>query len=364
MRRAARALSGVVAAAGLAAVVATAWPGSMVPYLLEQGYFQAELLWGRVPVVSVTDDGRYTEAQRKRLAWIPEIQAYGAKIGLASSENYSTINPDWKRTIYNVSACDPASFDQRAWWFPVVGLMPYLGYFRSSDATAEAALLDGQGYDVYVRTAGAYSTLGWFRDPVLPEMLGWSEQQLAETLLHELTHATLWIPGSAEFNESFANFVGEQAAVGYLIDAHGADSREVKAAVARLDDRKRFSGALHGVLDELDAVYKRQDLSRSDKVEQKGRILGSIPVRVAALDLSDPVSWQRWVRTGTWNNARMLQFRTYNRSPDQFRAVWDAEDHDIRKFIDRIGEITAGARDPYVALAAAAAALPSESSDR
>lgn len=343
--------NGVVGAIAVAAV-AILWPGGMVPYLLEQGWFQAELLAGRVPIDE--DDPRYSEAARERFAWIRALKAHGAKIGLASSENYGTINPDWKRSVWNLSACDPVSFTPASWWFPIVGRMPYLGYFRQHDAMTSAAALRAEGYDVYVRTAGAYSTTGWFADPVLPDMLGWSEPQLADTLLHELTHATVWLPGSAEFNESFANFVGQQASLGYLIEKYGADSREVGDVRAARADSDRFFALLAVVYAELDAVYADGALSRSDKLARKRAIFAALPVRVADLELARPERWSRWVRTGTWNNARMMQFRTYNRGMDQFACVYAAEQSDIGWFIARIEEITADGRDPYVALAEAA----------
>ena len=88
-----------------------------------------------------------------------------------------------------------------------MGRVPYLGFFRRKDAEPWIRRLENQGYETYIRTAGAYSTLGWFEDPVLPGMLKWSDYRLADTVLHELAHATVWIKGSVKFNESFASFV-------------------------------------------------------------------------------------------------------------------------------------------------------------
>ena len=109
----------------------------------------------------------------------------------------------WDHTIYNVTGSAPLAFEPVVFWFPVVGSFPYLGFFDRDQARAHASGLRRQGKDVWVRTAGAYSTLGWFEDPILPHMLDWDEYSLAGTLLHELAHATLWVPGSVQFNESF-----------------------------------------------------------------------------------------------------------------------------------------------------------------
>jgi predicted aminopeptidase len=348
---------------GVALAVVALGSNGVVRYLASQGIFQAQYLWGRVPLDSVADDPRWTELQRKRLALIPEIQAYGTRIGLASNANYTVINPDWTRTIWNVSASDRASFTPRAYWFPIVGTMPYLGFFDRGQARAWARDLEDQDLDVYMRTAGAFSSLGWYDMPIVPEMLGWSEQRLSDTLLHETAHATLWIPGSVEFNESFANFVGEKASHGYLVDKYGPESPEVATADAITADGKRLNGVLHEVFVELDAVYADPELTRREKIAAKERLFATLPTRIAGAGLQRPQRLVRWIQQGTWNNARMMQFRTYNRSPEQFQAVLDAEGGDLLRFIGRIGEITSTDRDPYAALERAAANARSGASD-
>lgn len=316
-----------------------------------------------MPLAGISEDPRWTEVQRKRLAQIPEIQAYGARIGLQSNANYTVINPDWSRTIWNVSACDRASFTPVAWSFPIVGTIPYLGFFDRGDAEVWATSLRGQDYDVYVRTAGAFSSLGWYDMPIVPDMLNWSEQRLSDTLLHETAHATLWIPGSVEFNESFANFVGEKASHGYLVDKYGAGSPEVVAAEAVTADGRRMNAVLHEVFVELDRDFKDPALSRRQKIAEKERLFATLPTRLAGAGLARPQRLVRWVQQGSWNNARMMQFRVYNRSPEQFQAVLDAQGGDLLGFIKRIGEITSGHRDPYAALEGAAAAGPARASE-
>ena len=345
-----------MAAAVVVAIAGVAFGSSgLARYLLPQAAYQAQYLWGRVPLGAVANDPRWTDSQKRHLAWIPEIQAYGARVGLASDANYTVINPDWTRTIWNVSACDRASFTPVAWWFPVVGTLPYLGFFDRGDAELWAGALRGEDHDVYVRTAGAFSSLGWYNMPVVPEMLSWSEQRLSDTLLHETAHATLWIPGSVEFNESFASFVGGHASHRYLLEKYGAGSPEVVTAEAFTADNRRMNAVLYDVFVELDRVYKDPARTRRQKVAEKERVFATLPGRLARADLERPQRLIRWIQQGTWNNARMMQFRTYNRSPEQFQAVLDAEGGDLLRFIERVGELTATDRDPYAALERAAA---------
>jgi predicted aminopeptidase len=344
---------GLGAGALLAGWFTLTMPGCGIGYLAQQGYFQAELLAGRKPIAGVMASGELTPAEVNTLSLVPKIKDFGRKIGLAATENYDTINPGWRRTIWNVSACEPLAFRPKTYWFPIVGSVPYLGYFREDDARERARELHSEGYDVYVRTAGAYSTLGWFRDPVLRSMLRWDEGSLAETLLHELAHATLWIQGSVQFNESFANFVGEEASLRYVADTYGAESEPMKRLVQSREDSKAFRRMLHAVYEDLDRVYRDGALTDETRKLRKAAILSSIPDRTRALGLHDAERYLRSAQSGEWNNARLMQFRTYNRSPEWFAKLLDQERGDLSSFIRRIDEITEGADDPYAALEAA-----------
>ena len=214
-------------------------PGCQIGYLLRSGYFQAELMSSRVPVDEARASSRLDEDQLRALDDFEDVKLYGAEIGLSATDNYETIAMDWPRRIWNITACDPAAFEPKRWWFPIVGSVPYLGYFRAEEVSDAKARLEAQGFDVYIRSVGAYSTLGWLEDPILPWMLDWSTRQIAQTTLHELVHATLWIPGSVKFNESFANFVGKEAAIRYLQDRYGEDHAvTLKAQNSREDSRR------------------------------------------------------------------------------------------------------------------------------
>lgn len=359
-----RSLRIAVAVAGLllaTLAVTTLSPDTTVGYVARQAAFQGEMLWGRIPL----DEARpgLDEAQGARLDLIPGIQSFGDTLGLEAGRSYGSINPAWDRTIYNVSASAPLAFEPVRWRFPVVGRVPYLGYFRLSDALRRGRALHRRGYDVYIRTAGAYSTLGWFADPILPHMLHWPEGRLAGTLFHERAHATLWIPGSVRFNESFASFVGREAEMRWLVHRYGGGSDEVERERHRRADRAVWRAFLHQTWKDLDAVYEDPDRTPADKRRDKALILAALPTRAAALDLHRRDAYVRHARRGPWNNARLMQFRTYNDNQARFARLLEHEGGDLRAFIDRVEAITRGADDPFAALARAVGEDPVADAD-
>lgn len=341
------------AAVGAALGVAACAPGCTVRYVLQSGYYEAELLTSRRPVEDVLASHALSAGEEQRLALVPKIKAWGQSIGLSATDNYDTYALGWSRTVYNLSASDPLRFQNVTWWFPIVGRMPYLGFFTPEEARRWQAPLETRGLDVWVRTAGAFSTLGWFQDPVLPGMLRWSEADLAETILHELAHATLWIPGSAMFNETFANVVGETAGRQYMIATHGADSPAIRAMDDDAHDGELWRSLLQQVYADLDAVYTDATLDDAQKLEKKQAILASLPDRVSAAGFRHPAGYLVAARSGPWNNARLLQYRTYDDHGDWFRVVLDRNHGDVRAFIDDVARITRGKPDPVAALKAA-----------
>ncbi|MBM4367138.1 MAG: aminopeptidase [Deltaproteobacteria bacterium] len=341
---------GFLLAAGLAA--ATLLPSCGARYVVVSAVYQAEMLARREPVDDLLASGTLSAGEEQRLRLFQEVKAFGRDIGLSATDNYSGYSRTWTRTIWNVSACPPLSFEPRTWWFPIVGTVPYLGYFSNEEAHTARVRLQAEGYEVHMRVVNAYSTLGWFKDPILPAMMSWTEPQVAETVLHELAHATLWIPGSVAFNESFANVVGQAAGDQFLVHKYGQDSAELALAREADADWLAFRAILQGLYAELDAVYTGS-LPETEKSRRKEELYASLDDRVLASPISNKARYLQVVRTQAWNNPRLMQFRTYNSGEEEFAALMAACDGDILTFITRVREITRGQHDPFAALRAA-----------
>ena len=342
-----RRLFGIGLTLGFASILASTCNAC---YVARSTWFQAELLLSREPIDDIRATGELNDQQLDKLDLIADVKAYGEELGLSATANYDRIAWEWERTIWNLSASDPLSFESKTWWFPVVGTVPYLGFFRRQDATKWLNRLSEQGLDVYLRTAGAYSTLGYFEDPILPGMLEWEDDALANTVLHEMVHATVWIRGSVAFNESLASFVGDEASMDYLIERHGVDSEEVRTSRERRSDRLAWRDLQRDLFGDLNAVYSNPTLNASDKQTMKTNLFSDLPNRVDASFFYRPERFSKAAREGVWNNARMMQFKAYNSYQEEFASLLQSVDGDYVQFLDKVNEITKGASDPFEAL--------------
>jgi predicted aminopeptidase len=337
-----------IAIAALGAGLGGCSPG----YVLRSGWYQAELLDSRVPLEKARRSGRLTPAQLAALDRVEAIKAFGRGLGLKATRNYDSIALGWERRIWNVSACEPLAFHSKTWWFPIVGRVPYLGYFERTQADRAAQRLAGKGWDVSVREAGAYSTLGWFRDPILPAMLAWDEFDLAETILHELAHATLWVKGSVAFNESFASFVGEEGAFRYLEALYGREAPEYLRAQQGQEDLTSWREVQRALFRDLERTYADGSLDAAAKRERKAALFASLPERVASAPLHDPGRFQGVARQRDWNNAYLAEFRTYNSSRPAFAALLEQNGGDLLAFVERVRALAARG-EPFAELARA-----------
>ena len=182
-------------------------------YLTKQGYRQVGLLWDREPVEKVLLEDKVTAEQKQKLKFTQETMSFAASQGLLVGKAYRDfVALKGDAVSYTVQAAMPFEMKLKTWWFPIVGSVPYLGYFDKEDRDAAAKDLIGDGYEVHSGSVLAYSSLGWFEDPVFSSMLKRTDIELAHLYFHELTHRTLWVKGSVEFNENLAEFIADHLA--------------------------------------------------------------------------------------------------------------------------------------------------------
>ncbi len=262
-------------------VVLALTPGCFeTKYLLQAAAGQYELLHTARPISKVLDDSRVPPRTRHLLAQVAAIKSWGTSRGLKPTNNYGRYS-DLHRSaaVYVVQACAPLSFDVKRWQFPIVGTVPYLGYFSEPPARAYAdQLASEEGLDVAVRTASAYSTLGWFRDPVLSTMLSDGDEalgDLANVILHESVHATFYVPNQSSFNESAASFVADHLTPELLDESFGKGSYPAKAWLEDQARGEAWSKRLHETYGQLDALYK-SERTDAEKLAEKMQILDAV----------------------------------------------------------------------------------------
>jgi len=262
-----RSLIIVACLAGATALAASCSPG----YVLRAGWEEARILAGRQPIEAVLDDSTTSPELRGKLDLVRSVRVFAERrLGLDAGSSYrSFTNLDRDTLVMVVSAAPELELRWKTWWFPIVGHLPYKGFFDFEAARREAEALEADGHDTYVRPSAAFSTLGWLPDPVLSPSLRGDSLSVAETVIHEITHTTWFPKGHARFNESFANFVGHAGAIEFFCDAL-ADPVWCDQARDRWHDVRvfgRFFRTLHDPLAALYASGASPDVKRLRKRE-------------------------------------------------------------------------------------------------
>jgi predicted aminopeptidase len=249
------------------------WHYELVVYGLGQGYGQARILWQARPVAEVLADPAYPDSVKAKLRLIAEIKQFAEdSLGLKKSENYTTFfDQQGKAILWVLTACEPYRLVEKEWDFPLIGTFSYKGFFDLAKAKAEQAKLDAQGLDTQVGTVSGWSTLGWFKDPVLSNFLRRPEGDLASLIIHELTHGTLFVKDSLQLNENLATFIGDQGAVMFLRHKYGPDSPQLRTFLADEHDRLLFTDHVMRGTRSLDSLYRSlpADLPEAEKKARK-----------------------------------------------------------------------------------------------
>jgi len=190
----------------------------LVIYGLKMGKGQLHIVMNARPVQECLNDKDFPDSLKSKLILINEIRRYAIdSLSLKDSPNYTCVYDQHdKPAIWVVTACEPYSLHPKQWKFPIVGTVPYKGFFNKEEALNEQLKLNAEGYDTKLGSTNGWSTLGWFKDPILSNMLYQSPGNLAELIIHELTHSTIFIKNNVQHNENLANFVGETGAKKFL----------------------------------------------------------------------------------------------------------------------------------------------------
>lgn len=283
---------------------------SSLHYYAQLGRGQWQLLSAREPVAAVVADPARDAKLRQRLALSQQARAFAsAELGLPDNRSYRLYS-DIRRpyVVWNLFATPELSLQPLTHCFPIAGCVAYRGYYAEADATAEAGHLRAQGWDVYVGGVEAYSTLGWFDDPIISSMLRWDDQRLAETIFHELAHQRYYLPGDTAFNESYASFVEQEG---------GRRWRAFRGLPAedagRVRQRERFTRLVLDTRERLQQLYAS---GQPPAALRAGKAAEFVRMRrdYRALCLREwggKCPYDAWMN-GPLNNAKLLPFGLYD----------------------------------------------------
>ena len=318
--------------------------------LLSYGWMQAK---GQVSILMNVEDAKdvladpsFPDSLKAKIRLIEEIKQFGVdSLGLAPSKNYTTFyNQHGKPLIWIITASERYRIKGYEWRFPIIGSFPYKGYFDSTRAVREERVLKASGLDTDIGEVSAWSTLGYLKDPILSSMLLRKDGSLANLILHELTHGTLFVKDNLELNENLASFVGDLGAIKFLIQKYGRDSPQLKAYEFSKKYNDAYAQHILKGISKLDSLYstfgpdmspeKRKDslkknmilriLSDSDTL-LGGRITLKKKDKVQDSDLP--------------NNAFFISYQTYRSKQNVFRKEFETKfGRDFKKYLAYLKE--------------------------
>jgi predicted aminopeptidase len=321
-------------------------------YLSRGAWEEAKILSRRQPISEIVADPRTPKAAREKLKVVLAARQYAKdSLHLRTKDSFTTYSRlDHDTLVLVVSAAYRDTLKPYTWWFPIVGRVPYKGYFDFGAAQRDARNLAADGFDVYVRPSDAFSTLGFFNDPLLNTTLKGDSLGLANTVIHELTHNTFYASGQAPFNESFAMFVGARGAAAFF------RSRGQEAAAAKVDaeweDDKLLAKFWTRVIRSLDSAYAAHPSDKQARINARDTVYAR--TRVALVNEIAPqlkTISPLYAERVQLNNAALLARRVYATDLDVFDRVYEKEGRDLRRTIGRIiGLAKSNPRDPFSVL--------------
>lgn len=310
-------------------------------YLARGAWEEAKILLGRKPIAKLVADPTVDAPTRAKLQLVLDARDFAqTALGLRAEESFTTFTQlDSDTLVLVLSVAHRDRLALKTWWWPIVGRVPYKGYFDVGAARREQEQFERDGFDTELRPAAAFSTLGWFNDPLLSTTLRADSVFLVNTVIHELLHNTVWIAGDVSFNESFASFVGREGAAAFF---RGRGDSVNAARLRRNAESERTLGRFYESLyATLDSAFKAHpgDDKRDVRIAVRDTIFADARHRLAAevapsLGVTDTL-WARRVRI---NIATLLARRVYREDAREFDKVLASSGGDLKNAIARIGD--------------------------
>lgn len=320
--------------------------GCSVGYLFHVGKGQLKIVCGSKSTEAILRDPEAREPEKEKIRLVMEAKAFGEEaLGLASSKNYTRYYLVKHPPIaYNLTASPRLSLEAYRWCFPIAGCLPYKGFFARERAERESGRMAERGYDTYTRPVGAYSTLGWFKDPIFSTMLRYGDTALVEVILHEMVHRTIFVKDQGAFNEGVATFVGEKGMEAFFRCRGGLDPGQIEAMQQKREAKRLFQETMFDLADRLRLLYSEEG-EDGDKLAARGRIFEDAKVSFRkSLEALGSTRYGGILRED-WNNALLVSYLTYHQDPELWEALYGRFNRDLKVMVDWLKQLK-GEKDP------------------
>lgn len=313
------------------------WNFDLIRYGIRQASGQLHIVFNAKPVEEYLNDSTVSQEIKNKLLLIEDVKAFAYnRLHLSETDNYSEMyDQKGKPLLWVVTGCEPFSFQPYQWTFPVLGAVPYKGFFKKHLADEEFEQIKAKGLDAGMRTVGGWSTLGWFNDPILSDMLNRSDGALANLIIHELVHSTIFVKDSVEFNENLASFIADKGTLIYMSEKFGSHSEVMKNYVNEEKDNKKFIAHMLKGYDILDSLYQHISvLPDEQKLNKKEVTIRSIIDNLDTLNLHSNKSLNNF-KNFTPNNTYFMSFKRYQSKQGKLDDLFTKEfDKELVNFIE------------------------------
>jgi predicted aminopeptidase len=315
-------------------------------YISKLGWHQTFITFHSVPVQEILEDERVDNGTKEKIHLIQEVKRFGEKrLGLRGTKGYSKFFEVKDSILYVITACEKDRLQLYTWKFPITGRVTYKSFFTREGALKEKRFLDGKGYDTFVERAGAYSTLGWLKDPIFSSMLDWNEATLVNLILHEMTHATVYFKDETDFNEQMATFIGNRGAIDFLTERYGAGSKEVVEAIYIQEDDLLFSEWVDQAYQRLSTYYAKE-IPRDEKLRGREEVFRSFKDELREIKIRFKTDCYKNFEKIDLNNAVLLAYRRYIHRLEKFETLYEHLGWDLRRVVEFFKEIKVSGEAP------------------
>lgn len=317
-------------------------------YISKLGWYQSYINFHSTPIQEVLEDQEIDSELKEKIRFVQEVKRFGEdRLGLKKTYNYTKFYETEGPVLYVVTASEKDRLKLNIWNFPIIGKVTYKSFFKLKDALKEEEKLRKKGLDTFIQGVCAYSTLGWFRDPIFSSLLKLDESILANVILHEMVHNTIYFKGETEFNEQIATFIGNRGTIEFLIEKYGKNSEKVFLAKNYQEDDYLFSKWINEICKELSEFYD-QPISRDEKLRRREEIFHSIKEKFKEIKIKLKTETYKNFDHLNLNNAVLLAYQRYILHLGQLEIIYEYLGRDLKKFIQFLKEVKDSGEKPTI----------------